>query len=203
MATDVSVPNNFTAGTPSVADDVDANFAAVVTWINANAVHLDASKAFTSVPSGPATDPTSDNQLARKLYVDNKVAAGPRGVMARNSATSATANAGTTGVLSAPAFTAVAGRRYRITISAYGATIVGAGTTEWQIRRGGGAVTVGAAYVGATAGVHQMGTFVVEDVPGAGSVTYVFYTFTNATTVQINTSASAPFQIIVEDIGAS
>lgn len=72
MATDVSVPNNFTAGTPSVADDVDANFAAVVAWINANAVHLDASKAFTSVPSGPATDPSSDNQLTRKAYVDAK-----------------------------------------------------------------------------------------------------------------------------------
>ncbi len=72
MAADASVPNNFTSGLPSVADDVDANFAAVVNWINTNAVHLDASKAFTSVPSGPATDPTSDNQLTRKAYVDSK-----------------------------------------------------------------------------------------------------------------------------------
>lgn len=72
MATDASVPNNFTAGTPSVADDVDANFAAVVNWINTNATHLDASKAFTAVPSGPATDPSSDNQLTRKAYVDAK-----------------------------------------------------------------------------------------------------------------------------------
>ena len=72
MASDASVPNNFTAGTPAVADDVDANFAAVVNWINANAVHLDASKAFANVPSGPATDPTSDNQLTRKAYVDAK-----------------------------------------------------------------------------------------------------------------------------------
>jgi hypothetical protein len=76
MATDASVPNNFVAGTPSVADDVDANFAAVVNWINANAVHLDASKAFTAVPSGPASDPTSANQLTRKAYVDTLV---PRG----------------------------------------------------------------------------------------------------------------------------
>lgn len=76
MATDVSVPNNFTVGTPAVADDVDANFAAVVTWINTNAVHLDASKAFTSVPSGPATDPTSDNQLTRKAFVDLQISKG-------------------------------------------------------------------------------------------------------------------------------
>lgn len=71
MAANVSVPNNFVAGAPSVADDVDANFAAIVNWINANAVHLDASKAFTAVPSGPTgTDPTSADQLARKAYVD-------------------------------------------------------------------------------------------------------------------------------------
>jgi hypothetical protein len=71
MATDASVPNNFTVGTPAVADDVDANFDAITTWINTNAVHLDASKAFTAVPSGPATDPSSDNQLTRKAYVDS------------------------------------------------------------------------------------------------------------------------------------
>jgi hypothetical protein len=73
MAADASVPYNFTAGLPSVADDVDANFTAVINWINTNAVHLDASKAFAGVPSGPATDPTSDNQLTRKAYVDAKI----------------------------------------------------------------------------------------------------------------------------------
>lgn len=78
MASDASVPNNFVTGTPAVADDVDANFAALVSWVNTNAVHLDGSKAFTSVPSGPASDPTSDNQLARKAYVDGKVPTGTR-----------------------------------------------------------------------------------------------------------------------------
>ncbi|MFO0417768.1 MAG: phage tail protein [Planctomycetota bacterium] len=70
MAADLTIPNNFVAGAPSVADDVDANFNAVATWINTNAVHLDASKAFTNIPSGPAVDPTSVNQLTRKAYVD-------------------------------------------------------------------------------------------------------------------------------------
>lgn len=71
MAANVSVPNNFVAGSPAVADHVDANFTAIVNWINTNAVHLDASKAFTSVPSGPAgADPTSADQLTRKAYVD-------------------------------------------------------------------------------------------------------------------------------------
>lgn len=70
MASNVAVTYNFTAGTPAVADDVDQNFTDVVNWINANAVHLDGSKAFSAIPSGPATDPTTANQLTRKAYVD-------------------------------------------------------------------------------------------------------------------------------------
>ena len=70
MAANVAVTYNFVAGTPSVADNVDQNFIDLVNWININAVHLDGSKAFTAVPSGPATDPSSANQLARKAYVD-------------------------------------------------------------------------------------------------------------------------------------
>ncbi len=70
MAANVSVPNNFVTATPIVADDVDANFTALVDWINANAVHLDGAKAFTATPSGPAADPTTANQLVRKAYMD-------------------------------------------------------------------------------------------------------------------------------------
>lgn len=72
MAANVSVTYNFVAGTPAVADNVDQNFTDIVNWINTNAVHLDGSKAFTAVPSGPAADPTSANQLTRKAYVDAK-----------------------------------------------------------------------------------------------------------------------------------
>jgi hypothetical protein len=113
MAADASVPNNFTSGLPSVADDVDANFTAVINWINTNAVHLDASKAFTSVPSGPATDPSSDNQLARKAYVDK---AGAQGRVA--SVTRTTQQGGFTSTADVPSmsltWTAVANRRYRL-----------------------------------------------------------------------------------------
>lgn len=73
MAANVSVPNSFTNGTTADAPAVNANFSALVTWINANAVHLDGSKAFTGVPSGPASDPVSANQLTRKAYVDAKI----------------------------------------------------------------------------------------------------------------------------------
>lgn len=70
MAANVAVTYNFTAGTPAVADNVDQNFTDLTSWINTNAVHLDGSKAFTGIPSGPATDPTTANQLTRKAYVD-------------------------------------------------------------------------------------------------------------------------------------
>lgn len=72
MAANVSVPNNFIPGAPSDADAVDVNFAALVTWINTNVPHLDGSKAFTSVPSGPTADPTTADQLTRKAYVDGQ-----------------------------------------------------------------------------------------------------------------------------------
>lgn len=72
MATAASVTYTFTVGTAAVAAQVNQDFTDLVTWINTNAVHLDGSKAFTAVPSGPASDPTSDNQLARKAYVDRK-----------------------------------------------------------------------------------------------------------------------------------
>ena len=73
MATAANVTYTFTTGTAAIASQVNQNFTDLVTWVNTNAVHLDASKAFTNVPSGPSSDPTSDNQLARKAYVDKKV----------------------------------------------------------------------------------------------------------------------------------
>jgi len=74
MAT-LSIPNSFTNDTNADALQVNANFAAVATFANTEAVQRDASIAFTAVPSGPATDPTTSNQLTRKSYVDAKVAA--------------------------------------------------------------------------------------------------------------------------------
>jgi hypothetical protein len=73
MAGDVSVPNTFSNGTTADAPEVNANFAALVAWINTNVTHLDASKAFTAIPTGPATDPTTANQFTRKSYVDAKI----------------------------------------------------------------------------------------------------------------------------------
>ena len=74
MAT-LSIPNSFTNNTNADALQVNANFAAVAAFANTESVQRDASIAFTAVPSGPGTDPTTANQLTRKSYVDAKVAA--------------------------------------------------------------------------------------------------------------------------------
>ena len=73
MAT-LSIPNSFTNNTNADATQVNANFTAVATFANTEAIQRDGTVAFTAVPSGPATDPTTANQLTRKSYVDAAVA---------------------------------------------------------------------------------------------------------------------------------
>jgi hypothetical protein len=65
-----SVSFSFVPNTLIQASQANTNFADLVTFLNSSTMHRDASGAFTAVPSGPALDPTSDNQLARKAYVD-------------------------------------------------------------------------------------------------------------------------------------
>ena len=73
--TTLSIPWSFAANTLADATKVNGNFVAVQTHVNTELVNRDASIAFTAVPSGPGTDPSSANQLTRKQYVDNAVAA--------------------------------------------------------------------------------------------------------------------------------
>jgi hypothetical protein len=51
--------------------EANQNFDDLVNYTNAEVIVRDASKAFTAIPSGPGTDPTSPNQFTRKQYVDN------------------------------------------------------------------------------------------------------------------------------------
>jgi len=74
MAT-LSLPWSFSPNTLADATKVQADFDAVRTHVNTELVNRDASIAFTAVPSGPGSDPVSANQLTRKQYVDNAVAA--------------------------------------------------------------------------------------------------------------------------------
>lgn len=61
----------FIPGTPIESSQANQNFDDIVNYINGEVIVRDASKAFTAIPSGPGTDPSSPNQFARKQYVDN------------------------------------------------------------------------------------------------------------------------------------
>jgi hypothetical protein len=71
----VSKTYTFVPATDIESAEVNQNFDDVVNYVNAEVIVRDASKAFTAIPSGPGTDPTSPNQFARKQYVDDKDAA--------------------------------------------------------------------------------------------------------------------------------
>ena len=69
MAT-ASLTHTYIAGTLAKASEVNQNFTDLLGFLNTEVIQRDASVAFTAVPSGPGTDPTAANQLARKDYVD-------------------------------------------------------------------------------------------------------------------------------------
>lgn len=71
MATPLVIANDFTDGQPSVAADVDTNFNDIATYINASVIATDSFSAIPSVPFAP----TASNHVARKVYVDDTVAA--------------------------------------------------------------------------------------------------------------------------------
>lgn len=202
MASDAAVTNNFTAGTPAVADDVDTNFADLVTWLNTNAVHLDGSKAFTGIPSGPASDPTTANQLTRKAYVDSVV--GGRGVVATATKTSGQGSiTSVTDVTSlSVTFTAVTGRRYRLSFQGQVYSSVSGDTVQVQITDSTNAVqNFGIAL--ASSGYSMSIRIDAYVTPSAGSVTYKVRALRNtgSGTVGIDCGSTYPAFLVAEDVG--
>lgn len=68
----LSKPYTFAAGAFAVGSQVNSDFDTLYNWVNANAIWADGSVAFTGVPSGPNVDPSANNHLTRKSYVDAK-----------------------------------------------------------------------------------------------------------------------------------
>ena len=75
MAT-AAVTYTFANGTNADGTQVNSNFTSVVNFLNTETIQRDASIAFTAIPSLPAVDPTTDNQVVSKAYVDNYTPAG-------------------------------------------------------------------------------------------------------------------------------
>ena len=67
----VSKSYTFVPGTDIESAEANQNFDDLVDYVNGEVIVRDASKAFTAIPAGPGTDPTSPNQFTRKQYVDN------------------------------------------------------------------------------------------------------------------------------------
>lgn len=70
MAADLVLPSVITDGAANTAATLMGDLNAIVTWINANALHIDGTKALTGRLSSPNTDPVSANEFARKAYGD-------------------------------------------------------------------------------------------------------------------------------------
>lgn len=66
----VNKPYTFSSG-EILSDEVNANFDELYDALNNDYIDAAASIAFTNIPSGPSTDPTTDNHLVRKKYVDD------------------------------------------------------------------------------------------------------------------------------------
>lgn len=76
-------PFTFTGGTFAVASQVNSDFDTLFGWVNGgSAIWADASHAFTAIPSGPSSDPSSANQFTRKQYVDNRLIGNVNGTTA-------------------------------------------------------------------------------------------------------------------------
>lgn len=130
MAT-ASLTHNYIAGTLAKASEVNQNFTDLVGFINTEAIHRDASIAFTGIPSGPASDPTTSNQFARKEYVDRL------GVLSQDRRTSNSANVapgGTFDFITSP--TLIVGRWYSVHVhSRY--QVLSAGNYTIELYRAG------------------------------------------------------------------
>lgn len=86
----------FVADTQINPSQVNANFDDLVTFCNQQVVHKDGTVAMTGPLVLPASNPTTDNQAARKAYVDSSAgAASTAATNAQNTANTASTNANT------------------------------------------------------------------------------------------------------------
>ena len=72
----LTIPNTIANAQAGDASKVEANFAAISAYVNGSTVNPDGSVAMTGPLTLPASDPVSDNQAARKVYVDLSTPAG-------------------------------------------------------------------------------------------------------------------------------
>jgi hypothetical protein len=207
MAT-ASKTYTFTPATTVLASEANQNFDDVDDFLNNEVIHKDASVAFTGVPSGPATDPVSDNQFTRKAYVDTSPAQGILGKAVRTTdagpdpftdANPGTAISGLTKTL-----TTVASRQVRLRIQFRGALGTVAGDV-FAVRIVEGTTVLQEALCYIATSAQGVGVPVVEVIiePTAAEHTY-FVTakrLFGTGSATFYGSATYPAQLVIEDVG--
>ncbi len=213
MAT-ASVPNgNFVNGTPADADEVDANFAALVSFLNGSVVHRDGSKAMTAafdagsqkivnLTAGTAAgDAVNKTQLDLKSDVST-VSALPIGKMFVASA-SGTDQSGITSVTDVTgvtgSFTAVASRLYRTTVYV-NVQKTTAGRIDVSITNSGGALLVQRSVTLADGDFASI-SFPYFESGISGSTTRKLRIYADTGSVTVVNSFGRQASIVVEDIG--
>jgi hypothetical protein len=96
-------------------------------------------------------------------------------------------------------FTALAGRKYRITGQATFVQAATASTAILYLLASGTQIALSSDAVVGTFGRTQ--TVIAEHSPGAGSVTYKLQASCDSGTINLSASSTAPSMILVEDIG--
>jgi hypothetical protein len=100
------------------------------------------------------------------------------------------------------AFTAIAGRRYKVTAFARNISTSASASPEWQIWRGAAKVaSLVVNGVSVPAGNYGCGTCLLIESPPAGAVTYTARTSVGAGTMTVIAGPTQPAFLAVEDIG--
>lgn len=210
MATS-SVPNpNFVAGTPAVADEVDANFAALVDFDNDSVVHRDGTKAMTAafdagsnkvVNLTPGTASTDAVNLGQLTAATSPLPLGVVGFVFRTVAQTAITT--TTDLTSMTVtFTAAAGRRYRITGYVPFTHTSPGDSAGLFITTGSNGIIQTGYFDKSPSNLAVTGQVIAFVSPSAGSQTYKLRANAQAGgPVATTASASSPAYIVVEDIG--
>jgi len=203
MAANPTVTYNFVNGSNADSEQVDQNFADINAWLVANAMQIDGSKAFTAVPSGPATDPTTANQLARKAYVDAQVlAVPPRGILdhMQNTTLQGTSGVAATVTMLTIPYTLTTTRTYRISANWSAITNYSLGVSQMQIWRDAAIIQTVTAYGNGLLGGGSM--YVLDGPSLSGDVHYYLKLYTACVSgAAIMGATTYPFTLTLEDVG--
>lgn len=191
-----AVTYTFASNTLVKASEANTNFQDLVDFLTSEVIQKDGSVAFSAHASGPAVDPATDNQYARKAYVDNRyrkvfVGADPN---PRNGITGSMYKIPGTSYT----HTYVAGRTYRFSMKA-GVDMSGNGYV-FAVVTSAGAEVLRVAQDNSYAATGRLVTGFATSDDLSGSIEYHLGCYSPFGTMNI-TGNITPTEFLVEDLG--